>query len=145
MDRVIVRVRGEQTYADGQTSQIEVVAEGRHFCRNGLHYVLYDDQLADETISTTLQIAPDAVLLRRSGAISQEQRFIEGVASKSEYKTPFGSLSLSVATSHMEVACGDVSGEIHVDYAMFVDGAWQSDNALHIEISPVAGEIGRLN
>ncbi len=145
MDNVIVRVRGEQTCADGETNQIEVVAEGRHFYKNGLHYVLYDDHMADEPISTTLKIAPDSVLLLRRGAISQEQRFVEGVESTGEYRTPFGSLSLSVATSHMEVACGDVSGEIHVDYAMFVNGAWQSDNALHIEICPVPDEVGRLN
>ncbi|MBQ9377532.1 MAG: DUF1934 domain-containing protein [Schwartzia sp.] len=145
MDRVIVRVRGEQTCADGETNRIEVVAEGRHFYKNGLHYVLYDDHMADEKISTTLKIAPDSVLLLRRGAVSQEQRFVEGTESTSEYRTPFGSLELSVATSRMEVACGDVSGEIHVDYAMFVGGTWQSDNALHIEICPVPGEIGRLN
>ena len=59
--------------------------------------------------------------------------------------TPFGSLKMSVTTRNMEIAYGNVSGEIHVDYAMAVNGAWQSDNALHISISPDASEIGRLN
>ena len=90
-------------------------------------------------------LSDDYVLLLRRGAVSQEQRFVEGMESTSEYRTPFGRLELSVATSRMEVACGDVSGEIHVDYAMFVDGTWQSDNALHIEICPMPGEVGRLN
>jgi len=52
---------------------------------------------------------------------------------------------MSVRTRNMEIVYGNVSGEIHVDYAMALNGAWQSDNALHISISPDASEIGRLN
>ena len=45
MEKVIVKVRGEQTGADGETNAIEVVAEGRHYEKNGMHYVLYDDHM----------------------------------------------------------------------------------------------------
>ncbi len=145
MEKVIVKVRGEQTGADGETNAIEVVAEGCHYEKNGMHYVLYDDHMADEPISTILRIEPDRLRLTRNGAVVQEQDFMNGVESTSEYRTPFGSLRMSVRTRNMEIAYGTVSGEIHVDYAMAVNGAWQSDNALHISISPDASEIGRLN
>ena len=145
MDKVIVKVHGEQTGADGETNAIEVVAEGRHYFKNGMHYVLYDDNMADEAISTVLKIEPDRVHLTRSGAVTQEQHFMNGTESTSEYATPMGSLTLSVRTTNMEIAYGTVSGEIHVDYAMAINGMWQSDNSLSIEISPDASEIGRLN
>lgn len=145
MEKVIVKVRGEQTGADGETNAIEVVAEGRHYEKNGMHYVLYDDHMADESISTVLEIEPNRLRLTRNGAIVQDQYFINGVESTSEYRTPFGSMKMSVRTRNMEIAYGTVSGEIHVDYAMALNGAWQSDNALHISISPDASEIGRLN
>lgn len=145
MEKVIVKVRGEQTGADGETNAIEVVAEGRHYEKNGLHYVIYDDHMADEAISTMLEIEPHRLHLRRNGAVAQDQYFMNGMESTSEYRTPFGSMKLSVLTKNMEIAYGTVSGEIHVDYVMAVDGAWQSDNALHISISPDASEIGRLN
>ncbi len=145
MEKVIVKVHGEQTGADGETNAIEVVAEGRHYYKNGMHYVLYDDHMADEAISTILKIEPDRVRLTRSGAVTQEQDFMNGMESTSEYRTPLGSLKLSVRTKNMEIAYGTVSGEIHVDYAMAINGMWQSDNTLSIEISPDASEIGRLN
>ena len=145
MEKVIVKVRGEQTGADGETNTVEVVTEGRHYYKDGMHYVIYDDHMADESISTMLRIEPDRLHLTRSGAVTQEQHFANGMESTSEYKTPLGSLTLSVRTRNMEIAYGTVSGEIHVDYAMTVNGAWQSDNALHISISPDVSEIGRLN
>ena len=145
MDKVIVKVRGEQTGADGETNAIEVVAEGRHFEKNGMHYVLYDDHMEEEPISTVLAIEPHRLRLTRNGAITQDQYFMNGVESTSEYRTPFGSLKMSVTTRNMEIAYGTVSGEIHVDYAMALNGMWQSDNALHITVSPDASEVGRLN
>ena len=145
MEKVIVKVHGEQTGADGETSAIEVVTEGRHYFKNGMHYVLYDDKMADESVSTILEIEPDRLRLTRSGAVAQEQHFVRGMESTSEYKTPFGNLKLSVQTKDMTIAYGTVSGEIHVDYALAINGAWQSDNSLSIEICPDASEIGRLN
>ncbi|MBR1553477.1 MAG: DUF1934 domain-containing protein [Schwartzia sp.] len=145
MEKVIVKVHGEQTGADGETNAIEVVAEGRHYYKNGKHYVLYDDHMADESISTILKIEPDQMHLTRSGAVTQEQHFMNGMESTSEYVTPMGSLTVSVRTNNMEIAYGTVSGEIHVDYAMAINGIWQSDNTLSIEISPDASEVGRLN
>ena len=145
MEKVIVKVRGEQTGADGETNAIEVVAEGRHYEKNGMHYVLYDDHMADESISTMLKIEPDRLHLTRSGAVTQEQHFANGMESTSEYVTPLGSLTLSVRTRNMEISYGTVSGEIRVDYAMAINGTWQSDNTLSIEISPDASEVGRLN
>ena len=145
MDKVIVKVRGEQTGADGETNAVEVVAEGRHYYKNGMHYVLYDDQMAEESISTMLKIEPDCVHLSRSGAVAQEQHFMRGLESTSEYRTPLGSLTLSVQTKDMTIAYGTVSGEIHVDYALAINGAWQSDNELHISVRPDVSEIGRLH
>ena len=145
MEKVIVTVRGEQTGADGETNAVEVVAEGRHYYKNGMHYVLYDDHMEEETVSTVLRIEPDRLHLTRNGAIAQDQYFMNGLESTSEYQTPFGSMKLSVRTRNMEIAYGTVSGEIHVDYAMAINGMWQSDNTLSISVCPEASEVGRLN
>ena len=145
MERVIVKVRGEQTGADGETSAVEVVAEGRHYYRDGMHYVLYDDSVEEERVETMLRIDPYSLHLTRNGAIIHEQHFARGTESVSEYETPLGNLTLSVVTRDMKIAYGTVSGEIKVDYAMSVNGVWQSDNKLLIEVAPEADEVKRLN
>lgn len=136
MKRVIVRVRGEQTGADGETDVVESAAEGRYYYRNGKHYVTYNDGIAGEAVSTLLRVSPDALFLMRRGAVTQEQRFMRGLRSESEYRTSLGCLAVAAETSRLEIVCGDGLREIHVEYALFIGGARQSDNALHIEIAP---------
>jgi len=146
MDRVIVRIRGEQTDLEGETSCIETVAEGRHYYKKGKHYVLYDDHLTDQgRVSTVLKIEPYAMVLLRSGAISQEQRFAVNEESVSQYQTPFGALQMAVRTDQLDVAYGSVTGSVDVHYAMVINGQEQSSNQLHIEVTIPEGEAHRLN
>jgi len=146
MERVIVHVRGAQTDPEGETSCIETVAEGRHYYKGGKHYVLYDDQMTDTgEVSTVLKIEPAAMVLLRSGAICQEQRFVVNEESISEYRTPFGSLQMAVRTEKLDVVYGSVTGNIDVIYAMSIDGQVQSQNELHIEVTIPEGEARRLN
>ena len=88
---------------------------------------------------------PQDLAAERFLPVAQEQHFMRGLESTSEYRTPLGSLTLSVQTKDMTIAYGTVSGEIHVDYALAINGAWQSDNALHISVRPDVSEIGRLH
>ena len=147
MDKVIVKVKGQQTDAAGETSRIELIAEGRHYYRNGWHYVLYEDHMAEDVddTSTILKIAPDTMVLLRNGSESQEQRFAAAQESTSVYRTPYGNLDLSVKTDRIAIVYGTVSGNIDVDYAMSINGKWQSRNELHIEISAAEEETSRLN
>ncbi|MBQ7515715.1 MAG: DUF1934 domain-containing protein [Schwartzia sp.] len=146
MDRVIVRVRGEQTDTEGETSRIEMVAEGRHYYKAGKHYVLYDDQMLDTgEVSTVLKIEPDAMVLLRSGVVCQEQRFAINEESVSDYRTPFGDMRMAVRTEKLDVAYGSVTGNIDVIYAMSINGQVQSQNELHIEVTIPEGEAHRLN
>ena len=137
MEKVIVKVRGEQTDTEGEKSRIEMVAEGRHYCRNGRHYVLYDDHV--------MKVTPDSVVLLRSRAVTQEQRFDTRAASVSQYQTPYGNLELAVRTEAVNVVYGTVSGQVDVSYALSVNGQAETQNELHIEISAAEGEISRLN
>ena len=147
MEKVIVKVRGEQTDMEGEKSRIEMVAEGRHYYRDGKHYVLYEDNVMDSTgrISTVLKIAPDSVVLLRSGAVHQEQRFETRTHSVSQYQTPYGSLELAVQTDEVHIVYGTVSGQVDVRYALSVNGQVETKNELHIEIRAAEGEISRLN
>lgn len=143
MDDVIVKVRGEQTGADGEKVAMELVAEGHHYRKGLTHYVVYDDNVTDEATSTILKISPQFMVLTRSGGITQEQHFQKNVISRTEYATPFGSMELAVKTDQIDIVYGTVSGEINVSYEMAVNGEWMSDNALHIEVN--AADKSRLH
>ena len=148
MDKVIVKVKGRQTDAVGGVSTIEMVAEGRHYFRNGKHYVLYNDDMmcADSPpTETVLKIAPDSLQLLRKGSVSHEQYFAANALSQSEYKTPYGKMQLEVKTDKINIVYGNVSGSIEVDYVLSVNGQLQGRNELNIEVNVADDAVNRLN
>ena len=147
MDKVIVKIIGSQTDGTGEVNRIELMAEGRHYYRNGKHYVLYDDAMTnkDQKTATVLKIAANSLTLLRKGDVMQEQYFQPQQEHSSVYRTPYGNLDLAVRTEKINIVYGTVSGNIDVAYAMSVNGQWQSSNELHIEISAADTESRRLN
>lgn len=147
MNKVIVTVVGRQTDAAGEENSIKMVAAGKHYYKNGMNYVVYEDsELSGEKgTSTLLKIADDSLTLVRSGAVMQKQHFAREKESESVYKTPYGNLNLSITTRNIDIIYGSVSGNIDIAYDMSINGQWQSDNKLHIEICADQTEKNNLN
>jgi uncharacterized beta-barrel protein YwiB (DUF1934 family) len=147
LNKVIVKVKGQQTDAMGAKNTIEMMAEGRHYFKRGKHYILYDDKTLAEgqDASTVLKVASDSLTLLRKGAVVSEQYFALGHEDRGIYQTPYGSLEISVQTESLEVTYGTVSGKIDVAYAMIVNGEPQGRNVLHIEVSADKAEKQKLN
>ncbi|MDQ0202417.1 DUF1934 domain-containing protein [Pectinatus haikarae] len=137
MERVILKVEGSQTDALGEITNLEFVSEGQCYHKNGMSYVLYDEVSSSgmQGTKTLLKIADDSIRLVRKGKIEHEQFFSSGLKSASRYKTPYGEIKISVHTKKLDIDKGFISSSIHVFYEMAIDGKWQSDNELHIEIT----------
>lgn len=147
MNKVIVHVVGLQTDEFGVENRIELTSVGKHCCKNGINYVLYEDGeiTGMEGTSTLLKIAGDCVTLVRRGGVAQEQRFVRSERTASRYATPYGKLALSVLTNKLEIEYGAISGSVAIEYELTVNGRWQSDNRLHIQVAADRAESGRLN
>ncbi|MCR5560155.1 MAG: DUF1934 domain-containing protein [Schwartzia sp.] len=147
MERVIVRVRGEQKDLMGEKSSIEMVTEGRHYYKSGKHYVLYDDTSMEEVgkTATILKIAPDSMTLLRHGGVEMEQHFALSEKSISQYRTPYGDLEMVIMTDMLAIEYGTATGRVDIGYDVSINGQPQSHNLLHIEVSMAAGEADRLN
>ena len=147
MDKVIVKIKGRQKDASGEESFVEMMAEGKHYFRNGKHYVLYQDKMLNEDseTDTVLKISSNSLLLLRKGGVCHEQLFEPDKTIRSDYKTPYGKMMLEVRTKRLSIVCGSISGNIEIDYEMLVNGKWQSSNQLNIEIDALRGESSRLN
>lgn len=136
MNKVLVKVIGLQKDGFGEENCIELISIGKHYNKNGIHYVLYEDSEISGMDSTTtlLKIAADQVTLIRKGKVMQEQHFELLKKSSSTYTTPYGNLTLSVLTKKLEISYGEVSGNIDIEYELTVDGKWQSNNQLNIKV-----------
>ena len=137
MNKVVVKVLGNQKDIYGEENKIEVVSVSKHYYKNDVHYVLYNDSenLGVDHTSTLLKIDKDNVTLIRKGKVEQTQFFKKLETSSSNYKTPFGNMRLTVLTKELDIAFGTVTGDIVIDYELAIDGQWQSENELRINIS----------
>lgn len=147
MNKVFVTVEGSQRDASGEENSIKMLANGQHYCRNGKDYILYEDNelSVDSKTSTLLKIGKDSLTLLRHGAVEQEQHFKEGKESASIYRTPYGTLDVSIRTKKIDINYESPVGTIDIEYALSINGKWQSDNGLHISICEVESEHNKLD
>ncbi len=135
---VVVRVKGSFRDAEGREDEILTVAKGRHYFHRDKHYVLYDDEDLQQGTKTptVLKIGQEAMILLRHGSVEQEQRFERGTEKRSTYRTPYGNINLAVRTEELSVHYedGKAEGIVDIRYDLFVNGAFQSSNRLHIEV-----------
>ncbi len=134
MNKLIVKINSKQKGSKQNTIKMKALANS--YEKNGILYVIYKESL-DENIkvSTMLKITKDSLTLTRTGNVKQQQFFCSGKESISDYVTPYGNLKMKVKTHRLEINSGIIQ-EIKIDYALYINNDWQSDNKLVIKLEP---------
>ena len=132
MNKLIVKINSKQKGSKQNTIKMKALANS--YEKNGILYVIYKESL-DENIkvSTMLKITKDSLTLTRTGNVKQQQFFCSGKESISDYVTPYGNLKMKVKTHRLEINSGIIQ-EIKIDYALYINNDWQSDNKLVIKL-----------
>lgn len=135
MNKLIVKINSKQN-SDKQ-DMIRMQALANAYDKNGILYVIYKEQDLNEKqeTSTMLKIQEDSLTLTRTGGVQQQQFFAQGQESVSEYVTPFGNLKMKVKTHRLKMIIG-VKRVIKINYALYINDSWQSDNELVIKLEP---------
>lgn len=144
---VLVSVTGKHMgiMADGagdyesEADVLEVVTPGTYYCRNGKHYILYDEVIEGDggTIRNRIKISgTDSVEIIRTGAANSHMVFERNRQNLTCYQTPFGQMMLSVNTKRMEVSVGEDRIDVQVDYELDVNHEPLSDCDVRIRILP---------
>jgi uncharacterized beta-barrel protein YwiB (DUF1934 family) len=136
MATVIVTVTGIQRDDTGEESRIELVTVGRHYEKNGIHYITYDETEVSgmEGTTTLLKLYGDSVAVVRMGKVEHKQEFRLGEKTYSTYVTPYGSLKMALYTSKLDHSYQAIGGNVHICYELEIDGQWQSSNELSVNI-----------
>lgn len=134
MNKLIVKINSKQKGSKQNTIKMKALANS--YEKNGILYVIYKESLDDNIkVSTMLKITKDSLTLTRTGNVKQQQIFCLGKESISDYVTPYGNLKMKVKTHRLEINSGIIQ-EIKIDYALYINNDWQSDNKLVIKLEP---------
>ena len=123
--KVMLSIRGSQTYHDQEPDVIELVTEGQmEFLDGGWNISYAESELTGLAgVMTTFRIEPDKVTLIRTGRLRSTMEFQIGTSHDSLYQMEFGTLMITVTTKHLfydilpEGGCIDISYEIEIEKA----------------------------
>lgn len=119
---VLISVTGTQ-FSNTPEEPVELVTSGSYFKKNNKHYVIYDELIEDMGITTknTLKFDDSAFNLIRNGAVNTNMLFEENKRNITSYNTPFGSLSIGIDASKIDIKEEDERIDVDIDYAIDVN------------------------
>ena len=134
---VIISIRGLQNQAEtGEEDNFELITAGRLRRYDGTYTLEYDetDLTGMKGTKTAFEIAPERIILVRTGFVNSQMVFEQGRRHLSLYELAEGSLSVGVTTRKLRVDMGDNGGELELRYGLEIDQALIGENAVHLTV-----------
>ena len=133
---VVLSVEGRQSYQGQDPEVIELVTEGTMEFTNGGWDISYEETelTGMEGVRTTFRVEPGKVILTRSGNLSSQMIFEEGVAYDSLYQMPFGALMLTIQATRVFFDIVPDGGVIDLSYNITIENTESGVVDYHLDI-----------
>lgn len=120
---VMLSICGKQSYGDQEPEVMELVTEGTmEFCNGGWDICYEESELTGLSGVTTLfRVEPDKIILNRSGKLSSQMVFQNGMTHESLYQMEFGALMISVTVLHMFFDITPEGGTVDLAYDIEIE------------------------
>lgn len=117
---------------------IEVVTPASYYCRNGKHYIIYDEVMEGMagTIRNKIKITGDAsVEIMKSGVSGTHMVFEKNKKNLTYYKTPYGQMLIGINTKNMKVSVSEDNIDVLVDYELDINHEPLADCKIRMNIT----------
>lgn len=133
---VILSICGKQTYMDQEPEAIELITEGVMEHRDNSWHISYEesDLTGLSGVTTTFQIEPGKIVLTRTGTLSSQMVFQEGIAHDSLYQMEFGALMLTVCATGINAKLDENGGTIDLDYSIAIEHGAAGTISYHLDV-----------
>ena len=137
--KVLLSICGKQSYMGQEPDVIELMTEGVLSNKDGIWNLEYQEtELTGlEGVTTTFEIKPDEITLKRTGKLNSQMVFREGVRHDSLYQMEFGALMLTVCATHIHWNLTESGGEIDLVYGIEIEQTNAGEITYHLEIRPL--------
>ena len=135
---VMLSIMGRQSYLGQEPDTVELVTEGVLEDVGNSWVLSYEesDLTGMSGVTTTFIIDPDKVTLKRSGKLSSQMVFQEGVVHESLYQMEFGTLMISVCASRVMADIYHDGGMIDLVYTIELEQSAAGTIDYHLDIRP---------
>lgn len=135
--QVVLSICGKQSYAGQEPDVIELVTDGTlEELTTGCWEICYEETALTgmEGVSTSFLVEPGKIVLTRSGKLSSQMIFREGIPHDSLYQMQFGALMLSVTASKMRYELSNEGGTVDLSYSIEIEQTAAGMIDYHLEI-----------
>lgn len=135
---VMLSICGRQAYMDQEPDVIELVTEGTMEFRDDGWDISYEesDLTGLSGVTTTFRVERGRIILSRTGKLSSEMVFEEGVSHSSLYQMEFGALLITVCATRIFAQLGEGVGMIDLVYNIDIEQSATGTVDYHLEINP---------
>ena len=122
---------------DADNEPIEVVTPASYYCKNGKHYVIYDEVVEGMTgtIKNKIKITgTDSVEIMKTGISNAHMVFEKNKKNLTYYQTPYGQMLVGMNTRNMEINVTDDNIGVSVDYELDINHEPLADCKIKMEI-----------
>ena len=134
---VMLSIRGTQFYEEQEPEVIELVTEGTMEFRDGGWDLCYEESELTglKGVFTTFRVTPGKIVLTRTGPMSSEMVFQEGVFHESLYRAEFGiTLMITVCATKMDCRIGKTGGTVDLVYGIDIEQSAGGVVEYHLDI-----------
>ncbi|MDD3138617.1 MAG: DUF1934 domain-containing protein [Lachnospiraceae bacterium] len=124
---------------------IEVITPASYFCKNGKHYIIYDEvaEGTQEITKNKIKITgSDTLEIVKSGLLNTHMVFEKNKKNQTYYHMPFGQMLIGINTKNMEVDVTEQNIDVRVDYILDINHEPLADCKIRMNIkSKDAGDF----
>lgn len=133
---VVLTLRGQQTYEGQDPDVIELVTDGILEQVSTGWVLRYEESALTglEGVQTSFLLEKDCVTLTRTGKLSSQMVFREGIPHESLYQMEFGVLMLSVCATSIEWNITEEGGTVDLKYRIEIEQSAAGNVDYHLEI-----------
>ena len=135
--KVIIFVKSHQHYEGAEPEDLELISEGlMNTAEDGTVTLTYEEtELTGlEGTHTAFTIKDDMVVLSRTGQVNSQMVFQKGRQHSSLYETPWGTMTVDIATSRLAGRLSDRGGVLEIQYTISVEHRIAGRNQFKIRV-----------
>ena len=133
---VFVKLKGLQINEAEDSGEIEVVALGRYYEKNGSIYVIYEEVVdgLEGKIKNIIKLSPDLMEVTKKGLANTHMVFEVDKKNMTIYTTPFGEFTIGILTKDVKIDKSEDALTITVDYEMDMNYEHLADCTINIGV-----------
>ncbi len=136
MEKIRLRISGEQTDEAGNVDRNETAAEGILFREGNRFRVEYTERPSEgtDTVRSRLLLSEGGMEMVREGALRSYMTFQPGHSCRMEYGTPFGSMFMEIETEFYRLLERKKSIHARARYRLRMDAGYSISCAVTVRI-----------